>query len=138
MDKEIAGMDVAVGAVGSESERRSSTLSTAQDDGAVAALAPGQRWSLSRKRDAVLRLMQGDDIAPPAGGSRTAERDVVAPDGARSAGAPGPTRSAAVVRRSTLRRAWEGSLEPRSVVTKHGGFAMTNRAARIRFIPDHE
>jgi hypothetical protein len=29
MDKEIAGMGVAVGAVGSEGERRSSTLSTA-------------------------------------------------------------------------------------------------------------
>ena len=62
MDKEIAGMDVAVGAVGSEGERRSSTLSTAPDDGAVAALVPGRRWSLSRKRDAVLRLMQGDPV----------------------------------------------------------------------------
>jgi hypothetical protein len=29
------------------SERGSSTLSTARDDEAVAALAPGQRWSLS-------------------------------------------------------------------------------------------
>jgi hypothetical protein len=46
MDEEIAGMDVAVGAVGSEGERRLSALSTAQDDGALAALAPGQRWSL--------------------------------------------------------------------------------------------
>ena len=62
MDKEIEGMDVAVGAVGSEGERRSSTLSTARDDGAVAALAPGQRWSLSRKRDVVLRLMQGEPV----------------------------------------------------------------------------
>jgi transposase len=60
MDKEIEGTDVAVGAVGSEGERRSSTLSTAQDDGAVAALALGQRWSLSRKREVVLRLMQGE------------------------------------------------------------------------------
>src|SRR6266542_1163839 len=32
MDEEIAGMDVAVGAVGSEGERGSSTLSTAHDD----------------------------------------------------------------------------------------------------------
>jgi len=32
MDKEIEGMDVAVGAVGSEGERGSSTLSTARDD----------------------------------------------------------------------------------------------------------
>ena len=62
MDEEIAGMDVAVGAVVSEGERRSSMLSTARDDGAVAALAPGQRWSLSRKRDVVLRLMQGEPV----------------------------------------------------------------------------
>ena len=55
-------MDVAVGAVGSEGERRSSVLSTAQDDGAVAALAPGQRWSLARKREVVLRLMQGEPV----------------------------------------------------------------------------
>ncbi len=57
MDKEIEGVDVAVGAVGSEGERRSSTLSMAQDEGAVGALAPGQRWSLS-----VLRLMQGEPV----------------------------------------------------------------------------
>jgi hypothetical protein len=62
MDEEIAGMDVAVGAVGSEGERRSSTLSTAPDDGAVAALAPGQRWSLSRKREVVVRLMEGEPV----------------------------------------------------------------------------
>ena len=47
---------------GQRDERRSSTLSTAQDDGVVAALAPGQRWSLSRKRDVVLRLMQGEPV----------------------------------------------------------------------------
>jgi transposase len=62
MDKEIEGMDVAVGAVGSEGEWRSSTLPTARDDEAVAALAPGQRWSLSRKREVVLRLMQGAPV----------------------------------------------------------------------------
>jgi hypothetical protein len=62
MDENITGMDVAVGAVGSEGERRSSVLSTAQNDGAVAALAPGQRWSLSRKREVVLRLMQGEPV----------------------------------------------------------------------------
>jgi transposase len=60
MDEKIAGMDVAVGAVGSEGERRSSTLSTAHNDQAVAPLAPGQRWSLARKREVVLRLMQGE------------------------------------------------------------------------------
>jgi transposase len=62
MDKEIEGVDVAVGAVGSECERRSSTLPTARDDESVAPLAPGQRWSLARKRDVVLRLMQGEPV----------------------------------------------------------------------------
>ena len=62
MDKEIEGMDAAVGAVVSEGGRRSSTLSTARDDEVVAALAPGQRWSLSRKRDVVLRLLQGEPV----------------------------------------------------------------------------
>src|SRR5512132_3247220 len=38
------------------------TLSMARDEGAVGALAPGQRWSLSRKRDVVLRLMQGEPV----------------------------------------------------------------------------
>ena len=70
MDEENPGMDVAVGVVGSGGERRSSTLSTAQDDGAVAALAPGQRWSLSRKRDVVLRLMQGEPVEDLSIGSR--------------------------------------------------------------------
>jgi transposase len=62
MDEEIAGADVAVGAVGSEGEQRSSTLSPARDDESVAPLAPGQRWSLARKRDVVLRLMQGEAV----------------------------------------------------------------------------
>ena len=62
MDKAIEGVDAAVGAVVSEGERRSSTLSPARDDEAVAALAPGQRWSLSRKRDVVLRLLQGEAV----------------------------------------------------------------------------
>jgi transposase len=62
MDKDIEGTDVAVGAVGSEGERRSSTLSTARDERPVAPLAPGQRWSLARKRDVVLRLMQGEPV----------------------------------------------------------------------------
>src|SRR5512134_349457 len=62
MDKEIEGTAVAVGAVGSEGERRSSTLFPARDDESVAPLAPGQRWSLTRKRDVVLRLMQGEPV----------------------------------------------------------------------------
>lgn len=62
MDKEIAGADVAVGAVGSEGEQRSSTLSPARNDESISPLAPGQRWSLARKRDVVLRLMQGEAV----------------------------------------------------------------------------
>lgn len=62
MDKEIAGADVAVGAVGSEGEQRSSTLSPARNDESISPLAPGQRWSLARKRDVVLRLMQGEPV----------------------------------------------------------------------------
>ena len=62
MDKEMEGTDVAVGAVGSAGERRSSTLSTARDERPVVPLAPGQRWSLARKRDVVLRLMQGEPV----------------------------------------------------------------------------
>ncbi len=65
MDKEFEGVDVVVGAVGSEGEHRQSllctgTLSTAHDERPLAPLAPGQRWSLARKRDVVLRLMQGE------------------------------------------------------------------------------
>lgn len=56
------GVDVVVGAVGSEGEQRSSALSTAHDDRPVASLAPGQRWSLARKRDVVLRMMQGEPV----------------------------------------------------------------------------
>lgn len=62
MDNGIEGTDAVVGAVGSEGERRSSTLSMARDEGAVGALPPGQRWSLSRKREVVLRLMQGEPV----------------------------------------------------------------------------
>jgi transposase len=62
MDKDIEGTDVAVGAVGSEGERRSSTLSTTRDERRVAPLAPGQRWSLARKREVVLQLMQGEPV----------------------------------------------------------------------------
>jgi hypothetical protein len=62
MDKSFEGVDVAVGAVVSEGERCSSTLSTAHDDRPVAPLVPGQRWSLARKRDVVLRMMQGEPV----------------------------------------------------------------------------
>jgi hypothetical protein len=48
-----------VGPVGSEGGRSASTLSTGQ---AVPAggLAPGQRWSVGRKREVVLRLLRGE------------------------------------------------------------------------------
>ena len=61
MDKDIEETDLAVGAVGSEGARRSSTLSMARDERPAAPLAPGQRWSLARKRR-VLRLMQGEPV----------------------------------------------------------------------------
>ena len=48
--------DVADGPVGSEGGRSPSTLST----GRAGRLAPGQRWSATRKREVVLRLMRGE------------------------------------------------------------------------------
>jgi transposase len=56
--------DVADGPVGSEGGRRPSALSTGRNGAAEAAasgpLAPGQRWSVSRKREVVLRLLRGE------------------------------------------------------------------------------
>jgi transposase len=49
----------AVGPVGSEGGRRPSTLSTAAVVPA-GVLAPGQRWSVRRKREVVLRLLRGE------------------------------------------------------------------------------
>ena len=53
--------DVADGPVGSEGGRGPSALSTG-DNGAAASgrLAIGQRWSVSRKREVVLRLLRGE------------------------------------------------------------------------------
>ena len=57
--------DVAVGPVGSEGGRSPSALSTGQN-GAMAGVAvsgqliAGQRWSVSRKREVVLRLLRGE------------------------------------------------------------------------------
>ena len=55
LDLSVAG----VGPVGSEGGRSPSTLSPGQ---AVPAggLAPGQRWSVGRKREVVLRLLRGE------------------------------------------------------------------------------
>ena len=55
--------DVADGLVGSEGGRRPSTLSTGHNGaggGASGPLTPGQRWSVNRKREAVLRLLRGE------------------------------------------------------------------------------
>ena len=55
--------DVADGLVGREGGRRPSTLSTGHNGAGGAAsgpLTPGQRWSVNRKREAVLRLLRGE------------------------------------------------------------------------------
>ena len=56
-------MDVVVGPK-AEGARRATGVSA---DGAAVgsgALAPGQRWSASRKRDVVLRLLRGANVCP--------------------------------------------------------------------------
>jgi transposase len=68
----------AVGPVGSEGGRSPSTLSAGQGAPPVMAgttlgpLAPGQRWSVARKREVVLRLLRGEsaellsrELGPP-------------------------------------------------------------------------
>jgi len=69
---EIEHKDAVDGPVVSEGGRRPSTLSTGQAPPAPAAaptsvpvpkigpLAPGQRWSVARKREVVLRLLRGE------------------------------------------------------------------------------
>ena len=57
--------DVAGGPVGSEGRRRPSALSTGQNGAGVGfaasgPLTPGQRWSVNRKREVVLRLLRGE------------------------------------------------------------------------------
>src|SRR5512135_941618 len=52
---------VVVGTMGNVSELASSTLPTAQGK-AVEALAPGQRWSVGRQREVVLRLLRGESV----------------------------------------------------------------------------
>jgi hypothetical protein len=59
----IVRNDVADGPVGSEGGRRPSVLSTGHNGAGRAAsgpLAAGQRWSVSRKREVVLRLLRGE------------------------------------------------------------------------------
>ena len=62
---EIERGDVADGPVVSEGGRSPSTLPTGQGGSAQVAarpapLAPGQRWSVARKREVVLRLLRGE------------------------------------------------------------------------------
>ena len=59
MKDSLLESSVFVGPVGSKGGRSPSTLSTGQ---AVPAggLAPGQRWSVGRKREVVLRLLRGE------------------------------------------------------------------------------
>ncbi len=63
---EIDRPDAADGPVGSEGGRRPSTLSTGRAAPPVPGapkpgpLAPGQRWSVARKREVVLRLLRGE------------------------------------------------------------------------------
>jgi hypothetical protein len=63
---ELDGPDAADGPVGSEGGRSPSTLSTGRAAPPVPGapkpgpLAPGQRWSVARKREVVLRLLRGE------------------------------------------------------------------------------
>jgi len=63
---EIDRPDAAAGPVGSEGGRSPSTLSTGRAAPSAPGapkpgpLAPGQRWSVARKREVVLRLLRGE------------------------------------------------------------------------------
>ncbi len=58
MTEQATELDVA-GSGGREGERSPSTLSAGRD-GLGRPLAPGQRWSVARKREVVLRLLRGE------------------------------------------------------------------------------
>jgi transposase len=67
MRREIEGSDVAGAAVVSEGGRSPSTLSTGlpgmtPNPSTIGPLAPGQRWSVGRKREVVLRLLRGESV----------------------------------------------------------------------------
>lgn len=51
------------GPVVSEGERSSSTFSPGHET-PVGPLAPGQRWSVARKREVALRLLRGEPVEP--------------------------------------------------------------------------
>jgi transposase len=64
---EIEPENAADGPVGSEGGRSPSALSTGQGGvarcaGRLGPLAPGQRWSVARKREVVLRLLRGESM----------------------------------------------------------------------------
>src|SRR3954466_45658 len=52
----------AAGCVGSEGERGSSMLSIPGQAAGAGPLAPGQRWSLARKHEGVLRPLRGEPV----------------------------------------------------------------------------
>lgn len=54
--------DVMVGPVVSEGGRSPSTLSPGHGGFGQRGLAPGQRWSVGRKREVVLRLLRGESV----------------------------------------------------------------------------
>ena len=59
---DIFEQDVAFdGPVATEGERRSSTISTGQGS-LIGSLDRGQRWTVRRKQDAVLRLLGGEPV----------------------------------------------------------------------------
>lgn len=67
MRREIEGSDVAAAPVVSEGGRGPSTLSTGlpgmtPNPSTIGRLGPGQRWSVGRKREVVLRLLRGESV----------------------------------------------------------------------------
>ena len=67
MRPEIERADIAAAPVVSEGGRSPSALSTGlpgmtPNPSTMGALAPGQRWSVARKREVVLRLLRGESV----------------------------------------------------------------------------
>ena len=67
MRPEIESADVAAAPVVIEGGRSPSTLSTGSpgmtpNPSTIGPLAPGQRWSVARKREVVLRLLRGESV----------------------------------------------------------------------------
>ncbi len=66
---EIEPADADDGPVVSEGGRSPSTLSTGHCGAGQGPLAPGQRWSVGRKREVVLRLLRGKSVSSSRGNS---------------------------------------------------------------------